>query len=44
MVSFRAGWRGNEELILVFAIASETVKAGFISLSSGSSGYLATHL
>ncbi len=44
MVSFGAGWRGTEELILAFAIARGTTKAGFISLSSGNSGYLATHL
>ena len=44
MVSFRAGWRGTEELILAFAITSGSTKAGFISLSSGSSGYAATHL
>jgi hypothetical protein len=44
MVSFRAGWRGAEEVILAFAIASGTTTAGFISLSSGSSGHLATHL
>jgi hypothetical protein len=44
MVSFGAGWRGDEELILAFAIARGTTSAGFISLSRGSSGYLATHL
>lgn len=44
MVSFGAGWRGNEELILAFALTRETTKAGFISLSSGNSGYLATNL
>ena len=44
IVSFRARWRGTEELILAFAIASGGTKAGFISLSGGSSGYVATHL
>ncbi|HEY3944805.1 MAG TPA: hypothetical protein VGL78_06240 [Solirubrobacteraceae bacterium] len=44
MVSFRARWRGTEELMLAFAIANGTTKAAFISLSSGSSGYAATHL
>jgi hypothetical protein len=44
MVSFRAGWRDAEELILAFAIASETTEAGLISLSSDSSGHQATHL
>jgi hypothetical protein len=44
MVSFRAGWRDSEELILAFAIANGTTDAGFISLSSGSSGHVATHL
>jgi hypothetical protein len=44
MVSFRAGWRGTEELILAFAIANGTTRAGFISLSSGRSSHLATHL
>lgn len=44
MVSFRAGWRGTEELILAFAIANGTTNAAFISLSSDSSGYAATRL
>jgi hypothetical protein len=44
MVSFRVRWRGTEELVLAFAIASGATKAGFISLSGGSSGYAATHL
>jgi hypothetical protein len=44
MVSFRVGWRGPEELLLAFAIAGGTTRAGFISLSSRSSGYVATHL
>jgi hypothetical protein len=44
MVSFRAGWRGSEELVLAFAVTSGTTKAGFISLSSGHSGHAAAHL
>jgi hypothetical protein len=44
MVSFRAGWRDEEELILAFAIASGTTEAGLISLSSDSSRHQATHL
>lgn len=44
MVSFRAGWRGAEELVLAFAVTSVTTTAGFISLSSGHSGHAATHL
>jgi hypothetical protein len=44
MVSFRAGWRGSGEVILAFAIADGTTKAGFISLSGDSSGLVATHL
>lgn len=44
MVSFRAGWRGAEELVLAFAVTGTTTRAGFISLSSGSSGDAATHL
>lgn len=44
MVSFRARWRGTEELTLAFAIANGTTEAAFISLSSDGSGYAATHL
>jgi hypothetical protein len=43
MVSFRVRGRGTEELLLAFAVSSGTTRAGFISVSSGGSRYVATH-